>query len=258
MGQISIKISGLSKRFGTLFAIRNLSFTVRPGEILGFLGANGAGKSTTMKIMAGVMKPSSGQVLWRGESIFSARDEYLKQLGYMPENCELYGYLSAFEYIEMVAGLRLVQGQNLAERICGLLEVFGLQKEIHIPLSGFSKGMRQKVLLISALIHNPQVLLLDEPLSGLDPDSTLLVRRLITELAAAGRTVIFSCHVLEVVEKICTRVLIIKQGQQVLDESIDQIDLLIKNQSLENCFRELTSTPDQRNLAGEALALIEA
>jgi ABC-2 type transport system ATP-binding protein len=256
--EMSLEVIGLTKRYGSFFPIKNLKFSVDSGEILGYLGANGAGKTTTMKIMAGMLRPTSGEVLWQGKNIVHGLDEYKKDIGYVPENCELYGYLSPCEYLQLVGRLRLIKENVLQKKIHELLSAFGLNLETHQPLSHFSKGMKQKVLILSALLHNPKILLLDEPLSGLDMDSTLLIRELIQCFAAEGKIIVFSCHVLEVVEKICTRVLIIRKGEQVLDESIANFGLLKSSHSLENTFKELTCTMDHRAIAQEVLAIVHS
>jgi len=253
---MSLQIIGLSKKYGSFFPVKNLNFHVDTGDILGYLGANGAGKTTTMKIMAGILQPTSGEVLWQGKNIAHSLDEYKKDIGYVPENCELYGYLSPFEYLQLVGRLRLIEENVLQKKIHELLSAFGLTLETHQPLSHFSKGMKQKVLILSALLHNPKILFLDEPLSGLDMDSTLLIRELIKCLAAEGKIIVFSCHVLEVVEKLCTRVLIIKKGKQVLDENINNFGLLKSSHSLESTFKELTCTIDHRSKAQEVLGII--
>lgn len=254
--RMSLQVVGLSKKYGSFFPIKNLNFRVNAGEILGYLGANGAGKTTTMKIMAGILQPTSGEVLWECKNIAHVLDEYKKDIGYVPESCELYGYLSAFEYLQLVGRLRRIEETVLQKKIHELLSAFGLDLEMHQPLSLFSKGMKQKVLILSAILHNPKVLLLDEPLSGLDMDSTLLIRELIKCLAAEGKIIMFSCHVLEVVEKICTRVVIIKKGEQVLDENIDNFGLLKSSHSLESTFKELTCTMDHRTIAEEVLDIV--
>jgi ABC-2 type transport system ATP-binding protein len=253
---MSLQVSNLSKRYGGFFSIRNLNFSVSPGEIVGYLGANGAGKTTTMKIMAGLLRQTGGEVRWNGENINRGLDAYKREIGYVPENCDLYGYLSAHEYLLLVGRLRRIGEDALQKKAGELLALFGLRADMHQPLANFSKGMKQKVLILSALLHNPGILLLDEPLSGLDLDSTLFVRELITRLAAEGKTVFFSCHVLEVVEKLCSRVVIIRKGEQVLDESIDGVRLARTNRSLESTFRELTCSVDHGKMVGELLDLI--
>jgi len=255
---MSLQVTKLTKRYGSFSPIKNLNFCVDAGEILGYLGANGAGKTTTMKIMAGILRPTSGEVLWKCKNIVHGLDEYKKEIGYVPENCELYGYLSAFEYLQLVGRLRRIEEKILQNKIHELLSTLGLELETHQPLSLFSKGMKQKVLILSAILHNPKILLLDEPLSGLDMDSTLLIRELIKCLAAEGKIIMFSCHVLEVVEKICTRVVIIKKGELVLDENIDNFGLLRSNHSLESTFKELTCTMDHQTMAQRVLDIVHA
>lgn len=208
-----LELRNVSKRYPGVVAVNDVSFSARAGGITGYLGANGSGKSTTMKMITGLIEPTSGKILFRGEPIDRDWIAYKRTLGYVPEEPHLYSHLTGGEYLEMVAQLRGLSARISAERIAGLLRLFGLSGDRHVPISSYSKGMRQKTLLSAALMHNPELILLDEPFSGLDVGSGLVLRSLIEELAARGKVVLFSSHELETVERVCSRVVILHRGK---------------------------------------------
>src|SRR5579863_7760730 len=208
-----LEIRALTKRFHGFTAVRDVSFCVRPGEILGYLGPNGAGKSTTVKILIGLLDPSEGQVLWNGCSVIDDLPAFQSRIGYVPEEPHLYPHLSGREYLQLAGRLRGIQQNVLEPKIDEFLRLFSLFDDRHTPVSSYSKGMRQKILLSAALLHNPDILILDEPLSGLDVTTALVLRDLLDELAAAGRMILYSSHVLDVLEKVCSRVLILCKGR---------------------------------------------
>jgi ABC-2 type transport system ATP-binding protein len=199
-----LEARNLTKYYGALPALRNASFTARPGQILGYLGPNGSGKSTTVRMLVGLVAPTSGDVLWNGSSIFDDLPAFRRQLGYVPEEPHLYTHLTAPEYLSLVGGLRDIGESRLAAKIDRLLELLGLADDRYATLAAFSKGMRQKVLIAAALLHDPAVIILDEPFSGLDVGAALMLRAVVRGLANAGRTVLLSSHVIEVVEQLCT------------------------------------------------------
>jgi ABC-2 type transport system ATP-binding protein len=199
-----LEARNLTKYYGALPALRNASFTARPGQILGYLGPNGSGKSTTVRMLVGLVAPTSGDVLWNGSSIFDDLPAFRRQLGYVPEEPHLYTHLTAPEYLSLVGGLRDIGESRLAAKIDPLLELLGLADDRYATLAAFSKGMRQKVLIAAALLHDPAVIILDEPFSGLDVGAALMLRAVVRGLANAGRTVLLSSHVIEVVEQLCT------------------------------------------------------
>jgi ABC-2 type transport system ATP-binding protein len=239
-----LEVVGLYKRYGGWPAVNGVSFTVKPGEIVGYLGPNGAGKTTTLKILAGLLEPSFGELRYQDVDIVEHRDWFKARLGYVPEQAELYPFLSGYEYLCMVARLRGLSERSLEERVGGFLELLGLATEAHAPISTYSKGMRQKTLLAAALLHDPEVLLLDEPLSGLDATTAAVVKELVHRLAADGRVVVFSSHVLEVVERIATRVVILHRGRVVADDSVAALRSLRHAPSLEEVFMELVVEHD--------------
>lgn len=244
-----LEVEGLYKKYGGWPAVSGVSFAVRPGEILGYLGPNGAGKSTTVKILAGLLEPSWGAVRYDGRDVLRNREWFKRRLGYVPEHAELYPFLSGREYLEMVGRLRDLPEATIATRVGGFLELLGLQVEGHAPIGTYSKGMRQKILLAAALLHDPEVLLLDEPLSGLDASTALAVKDLLHRLADDGRVVVFSSHVLEVVERLATRVVILHRGRVVADDSVAALRELRHAPSLEEVFIELVVQHDTARTA---------
>jgi ABC-2 type transport system ATP-binding protein len=235
-----------------------VSFAAPPGEITGYLGPNGSGKSTTMKMITGLIEPTSGEILFRGAPIDRDWIAYKQILGYVPEEPHLYPHLTGAEYLEMVAQLRGLPLKPAAERTGGLLRLFGLHEDRHSPISSYSKGMRQKILLSAALLHNPQLILLDEPFSGLDVGSALVLRSLIQELAARGKVVLFSSHELETVERVCSRVVILHRGRIVADDSIARLRTLMALPTLEEIFSQLAVEQDTVSISRQIADLIEA
>ncbi len=236
----SILVENLRFRYATAEVLHGISFEIAPGEVTGLLGPNGAGKSTTLKILTGILAPGSGRVEVQGFSLPQHARELKQQIGYVPEAAELYETLSAREFLELCGRLHDLEDSSLFPRIDALLEAFELTDHGQGDLGSFSKGMRQKVLISAALLHNPPVIFLDEPLTGLDVESAVLVKTLLASLAAQGRTVLYSSHVLDVVERICARVLIIDQGVLVADGSPDSLKARAQESSLEAVFRNLT------------------
>ncbi len=207
-----LELRQVSKRFSGIPAVDDVSFCARPGEVTGYLGPNGSGKSTTMKMVTGLIEASAGHIFFEGKLIQDNLIAYKRRMGYVPEEPYLYTHLSAIEYLTMVAQLRDLPLKQTLARIEAMLKLFSLHDDRHASISGYSKGMRQKVLIIAALLHNPQLVLLDEPFSGLDVGSSLVLRSLIQELAARGKVVLFSSHELDTVERICSRVVILHHG----------------------------------------------
>jgi ABC-2 type transport system ATP-binding protein len=202
----------LRKAYGSVLALSDVSFTISPGEILGYIGPNGAGKSTTVKLVAGLIEPTSGEVLFKGVSIHKDLSAYKGRIGYVPEEPNLYPYLTGREYLDMVGTLRGMHRNQRLKKIDALLNLFSLYPQRHLPLSGYSKGMRQKVLLISGIMHNPDMIIFDEPLSGLDVTAAFIFRKLVANLAVQGKAILYCSHVLEIVEKLCTHLLILRKG----------------------------------------------
>jgi ABC-2 type transport system ATP-binding protein len=253
-----LELRHVTKRFLGIAAVDQVSFTARPGEITGYLGPNGSGKSTTLKMITGLMEPTSGEILFGGERIGRPTMAFKQRMGYVPEEPHLYAHLSAVEYLAMVGQLRGLPQRPTAGRIDGLLRLLGLHADRNAPISAYSKGMRQKVLLSAALLHNPDLILLDEPFSGLDVATGLVLRSLIQELAARGKVVLFSSHELETVERVCSHVVILHRGKVVADDSIANLRALMKAPTLEAIFSQLAVEQDTAAISRQIAGLIEA
>jgi ABC-2 type transport system ATP-binding protein len=234
---VSIAVSGLTKQYGTQLAVNNVSFTIQPGEIVGFLGPNGAGKSTTMKILTGYLKPSSGDISVGGFSLLSDPMRAKQTLGYLPEHNPLYLDMYVKEFLSLVGKLYGMSGKQLVDRRQEIITLCGLEQEQSKKIGLLSKGYRQRVGLAQALIHNPSTLILDEPTTGLDPNQILEIRSLIKNISQ-DKTVLFSSHIMQEVEALCDRVIVIRKGQIVADSTL--IDLKKRGESLEEIFRQLT------------------
>jgi ABC-2 type transport system ATP-binding protein len=252
---MTLELRHVSKRFSGIPAVDDVSFSARAGEITGYLGPNGSGKSTTMKMITGLLEATSGKILFDDEPIEKDLIAYKQRMGYEPY---LYSHLSGLEYITMVGQLRDLPPKPTASRIDGLLRLLSLHGDRHASISSYSKGMRQKVLLSAALLHNPALLLLDEPFSGLDVGTGLVLRSLIQELAARGKVVLFSSHELETVERVCSHVVILHRGKIVADDSIERLRTLMAVPTLEGIFQQLAVEQDTTAISREIADLIQA
>ena len=252
-----LELRHVSKRFLGIPAVDDVSFQARPGEITGYLGANGSGKSTTMKMITGLIQMTAGDVFFDGEPIGRDWMAFKQRLGYVPEEPHLYSHLSGLEYLAMVGELRGLPTKQTTARIDGLLRLLSLHGDRHVPISSYSKGMRQKVLLSAALLHNPDLILLDEPFSGLDVGTGLVLRSLIQELAARGKVVLFSSHELETVERVCSHVVILHRGKVVADDSIEHLRTLMSAPTLEAIFSQLAVEQDTAAISREIADLIQ-
>ena len=251
-----LEVRKVTKRYGAITAVRDVSFTVRPGEVLGYLGPNGSGKSTTVKMLAGLMPPSLGTIHFDGRDIQDDLIAYKAQVGYVPEEAHVYTYLTAPEYLRLCGRLRGIPAGALDDKIDRFLRILGLDTDRHATLAAFSKGMRQKVLLSAALLHNPRLVILDEPVSGLDVTTALIVRTIVKALAADGRIIFYSSHELDTVEKISTRVMILRAGEVVADDSAAHLRELMHSPSLEDVFSQLAVRDDVEAVAGELLEAV--
>jgi ABC-2 type transport system ATP-binding protein len=234
----------LTKTYASIPAVNNVSFALRPGEILGYLGPNGSGKSTTVKMITGLMEPTRGQVLFHGQNIKRDLPAYKKVLGYVPEEALLYPYLTGWEYLEFVGILRGMEQKLLRQRADALLELFLLFPYRHATIASYSKGMRQRILLIAALMHDPEVLIFDEPLSGLDVTSAMIFRKLVKSLGERGKMIFYCSHVLEVVEKLCSHLVILRKGNLVAHGSVHEVRKLTGLSTLEDSFSQLVQEQD--------------
>jgi ABC-2 type transport system ATP-binding protein len=250
-----LEACAVTKRYASVPAVSNVSFTIEPGHVLGYLGPNGSGKSTTVKVLAGLLEPSAGVVLFRGEDIRKTLAAYKRHLGYVPEEANLYPYLSGREYLELVGQLRGLEQNWLEKKIDEYLRLFSLHSSRHIAIAAYSKGMRQRILIAAALLHNPDVLIFDEPLSGLDVTSALIFRHMVQQLSNAGKAIFYCSHVLEVVEKVCSHVLILRKGQVVEYGSMEEVRKREVMHSLEARFSQLVEESDAVEVAGKLVDL---
>jgi len=239
----------LVKQYHGVCALADVSFSLGPSDVLGYLGPNGSGKTTTIGILTGLVEPTRGQVFLDGVDIRDQLVDYRARLGYVPEEPHLYPYLSGREFLQLVGRLRGLPEARLNRKIDAFLELFGLATDGDAPMSSYSKGMRQKVLVTAALMHDPDIVIFDEPMSGLDATAGLVFRHLLGSLARAGKTVLYSSHELETVEKICTRVVVLHEGRVVADDDVARLRELMKLESLEQIFAELVFQEDPRSVA---------
>jgi ABC-2 type transport system ATP-binding protein len=252
-----LEARGLTKYYSAIAAVRDVSFTLRPGGILGLLGPNGSGKSTTVSIVTGLLEPSGGHVYFEGSDIRDFPLEYKTRIGYVPEEAYLYTYLTGPEYLMLIGELRGIDRATLARKIDAFLEIFNLQEDRHSQLSAYSKGMRQKILISAALLHDPDVVVLDEPCSGLDVTSALVLRSLVRALAADGKMIIYSSHVLEAVEQVSTDVMILHDSRVVAHESASRLRDTLKLASLEQVFRKVVVATDVDQVARDVVGVMK-
>jgi ABC-2 type transport system ATP-binding protein len=239
----------LSKHFSGLRVVSDVSLTIRPGEVVGYLGPNGSGKTTTARMLSGLLEPSSGRVEFNGADIHHDPIAFHRHLGYVPEEPYLYPFLSGREYLRLVGRLRDLPESLLDRKIDRFLEVFNLTAAADQSIGSYSKGMRQKIVISAALVHDPAVVIFDEPETGLDVATTMMLRHLVRTLAIRGKAILYSSHILEVVERVCDRVIVIHQGMVVADDSIAQLRLLSSSASLEAVFSQLVIRDDPEALA---------
>jgi ABC-2 type transport system ATP-binding protein len=239
----------LSKRYSGLHVVHDVDVTVRPGEVLGYLGPNGSGKTTTARMLSGLLEPSSGVVEYDGRDIRDDLLVYRRRLGYIPEEPHLYPFLSGREYLELIGRLREMPETLLARKIDGFLQLFNLSGAADQSIAAYSKGMRQKIVISAALLHDPDVVIFDEPETGLDVTTTMMLRHLVRMLASRGKAILYSSHILEVVEKVCDRIIVLQRGRVVADDSIKQLRAVLSSSSLEGVFAQLVIRDDPAQLA---------
>jgi ABC-2 type transport system ATP-binding protein len=249
-----LELQHLYRSFRGIAAVHDVSFKVAPGEIVGFLGPNGAGKSTTVKMITGMLRPNDGHVLFNGRDISHDMIAFRAETGYVPEEAHLYAYLSGLEYLQLVGRLRSLDEALIESRATGLLRLLDLESWQHTPISSYSKGMRQRVLIAAALLHDPQLLIFDEPLSGMDVVSARLFKDLLELLASQGKAILYISHVLEVVEQVCHRVIVIAGGKILADAPPSELARLMQLSSLESVFAQLVR---QQDTSSRARAIVE-
>lgn len=251
-----ITMRDLKMNFGDKEVLKGINLDVYKGQIIGYIGPNGAGKSTTVKIMLGLIEGYTGQIEIFGQSINNGDIEYKRRIGYVPETAEIYDSLTAKEYLTFIGELYGLDYDHVDNKARNLMKIFGLEEAYNSRISSYSKGMKQKVLIISSLIHNPDILFLDEPLSGLDANSVMIVKEILAQLAAEGKTIFYSSHIMDVVEKISSRIVLLNGGQIVADGSFEELKQGSREGSLEDIFNQLTGFNKHKELAEEFVAIV--
>ena len=252
-----LEAKGLTKRYSNIVAVNDVSFRIAPGDVYGYLGPNGSGKTTTVRMLTGLLEPTAGGIFFNGRDIRRDLISYRKLLGFVPEEPHLYPYLSGKEYLELVGRLRSLPERLIATKAENLLVLFRLGPHRYAPISSYSKGMKQKVLICAALLHDPEVLIFDEPLSGLDVTSVLVFRDVVKSLAAEGKIILYTSHILEVIEKVCTTVMILHRGRVVANDRVEHLRDLMKLPSLEQIFRELVVEEDTERVAKDIVQVMK-
>jgi ABC-2 type transport system ATP-binding protein len=251
-----LEVKGLTKYYRSTPVVNDVSFIVRPGEVTGYLGPNGSGKSTTVKMITGLLEPSAGHVYLDGQNIRQNLTAFKRRLGYVPEEAFVYSYLTGLEYLQLIGRLRGLPEPVVNRKANELLELFSLHPHRYATISAYSKGMKQRILIAAALLHNPDLLILDEPLSGIDVTSALLFKHLLTQLAREGKMILYISHVLEVVEKVCARVMIIYRGRIMADDSVERLRDLKHLPSLEEIFSQMVEHRDLESVAKDIVSVM--
>ena len=252
-----LEVQHIFRSFRGIPAVQDVSFRVSRGELVGFLGPNGAGKSTTVKIITGLLRANQGRVLFEGTDIREDMVSYRSRLGYVPEEAHLYTYLSGLEYLQLVGRLRGMSERVIERKATSLLRLLLLESWQHSPISSYSKGMRQRVLIAAALLHDPSLLIFDEPLAGLDVVSGRLFKDLLEMLSAQGKAVLYISHVLETVEQVCHRVIVIGKGKVLADAAPAELAQLMHLPNLESVFAQLVEQQDTRTAAQQIVEVMQ-
>jgi ABC-2 type transport system ATP-binding protein len=248
-----ISISNLTKNYGSKEVLKGITLDIYPGQVLGYIGPNGAGKSTTVKILCGLITDFDGEVIIKGVNVKEEPTKVKSFIGYVPELAELYDVLTPGEFLSFMGDLYGLDPAVSEERILKMLTAFDLHNNINQRMDTFSKGMRQKVLIASGLLHNPDIIILDEPLSGLDANSVIIIKELISKLAQDGKTIFYCSHMMDVVEKVSDKIVLIDDGRIVANGTFDELKLQEGNKSLEQIFAGLTSGSTHANAAEELM-----
>lgn len=252
-----LEVRNVTKRYRTIPAVEKVSFVLNEGEVLGYLGPNGSGKSTTVKMITGMIEPTDGEILFRGRSIHDDLAGFRANLGYVPEEAHVYTHLSGLEYLQLVGRLRGMSESLIETKARGLLALFALEHAQYSAISDYSKGMKQRVLLSAALMHDPPLLIFDEPLSGLDAVTARLFKDLLILLAREGKAILYISHVLEVVERVCDRVIILSKGKVVADAAPSRLTELTKLRDLESVFAQLVQQTDTEQIARDLVGVMK-
>lgn len=253
----NINIQHLYKSYGQKHVLKDINLQVFPGQVVGYIGPNGAGKSTTVKVLCGLLTDYEGEVSVKGFDVKKNTLDVKRRIGYVPETAELYDALTPMEFLQFAGALYGMDEDQCTERIIRMMTAFDLQNSIHQRMDSFSKGMRQKVLLASGILHNPDVIVLDEPLSGLDANSVIIIKELIRKLADDGKTIFYCSHMMDVVEKVSDLIVLIDEGRIVASGSIDSLREQYGNISLEKMFAQLTGKESLSVSADELIKALE-
>lgn len=256
MEEVLLSINDLRKNYGSKLVLNGVSLQVKRGEIIGYIGPNGAGKSTTIKIMLGIESDYAGEVKIFGQDISKESIEYKRKIGYVPEIAEVYDNLTGHEYLTFIGELYGVDLQLADYKAKRLMELFGIGEVYHSRIASYSKGMRQKVLIISSLLHNPEILFFDEPINGLDANSVMIFKEIMTQLAAQGKTIFYSSHIMDVVEKISSRIILLHDGKIAADATFDELKLTNREGSLEQIFNELTGFSEHQEIGERFVSVV--
>ncbi|CAM5223270.1 ABC-2 type transport system ATP-binding protein OS=Ureibacillus acetophenoni OX=614649 GN=SAMN05877842_1184 PE=4 SV=1 [Ureibacillus acetophenoni] len=258
MEEYIVSLNDLKKSYGSKSVLDGVSLHVKKGEIIGYIGPNGAGKSTTIKIMLGIESNYQGEVKLFGQDIAEDSIEYKRKIGYVPEIADLYDNLTGFEYLTFIGELYGLTPQLADYKAKNLMELFGIGEVYHSRIASYSKGMRQKLLIISSLLHNPELLFFDEPINGLDANSVMIFKEIMTQLAAQGKTIFYSSHIMDVVEKISSRIILLNNGKIAADGTIEELKQINQEgSSLEQIFNELTGFNEHQAIGAKFVSIVE-
>ncbi len=253
-----ITMADLKKTYdGENDVLKGIDLSIYPGQIIGYIGPNGAGKTTTVKILIGMMPEFSGTVEVMGMDMAKNPIEVKRHIGYVPETAALYDTLTPDEYLRFLGKIYEIPDKDVLKRTAEMLKLFGLEEHRRTRMNTFSKGMRQKVLIIASMMHDPEILFLDEPLSGLDANTALVIKEILAQLASRGKTIFYCSHVMDVVERICHRIIIIDKGDIIADGRFDELQAMNKGESLERIFTQLTGSGGHSQLAGQIISAFE-
>ena len=252
-----LTITDLTKRFGSKEILKGINLNVSRGEVIGYIGPNGAGKSTTIKIILGMEGDYRGEIKLFGEDIRENSIEYKRRIGYVPEIADVYDTLTGYEYLTFIGQLYGLNLNVAASKSQTLMELFGVGEAYHARISSYSKGMRQKLLIISSLLHNPDILFLDEPINGLDANSVMIFKEILAQLAAQGKTIFYSSHLMDVVEKISSRIILLNDGRIAADGTFAQLQEDNAAGTLEGIFNQLTGFDNYKEIGDQFVSVVQ-
>ncbi|UPW83120.1 ABC transporter ATP-binding protein [Lysinibacillus sp. Ag94] len=252
-----LTITNLTKSYGSKEILKGIDLHVSRGEIIGYIGPNGAGKSTTVKIILGIEGDYGGEIKLFGENIGKDSIEYRRRIGYVPEIADVYDNLTGYEYLTFIGQLYGLEFEVAADKSKSLMALFGVGEAYHSRISSYSKGMRQKLLIIASLIHNPDLLFLDEPINGLDANSVMIFKEILIQLAAQGKTIFYSSHIMDVVEKISSRIILLNDGKIAADGTFAQLQANNTEGTLEKIFNQLTGFHDHQEIGEKFVSIVQ-